>query len=76
MITLGIRLSVLALVVSPSNRIRVKKTIIRNTVQLSLVLFALLVLSSTARAQGVIRFIASYGSDSYPCTRTLPCRTM
>jgi hypothetical protein len=39
-------------------------------------LCAVLMLSTTAEAQGLVRYVSATGSNANPCTRTLPCRTL
>jgi hypothetical protein len=50
--------------------------LLRLSLKLSFLCFAILACSSAVRAQMVIRFVASYGNDANPCTRTQPCRTL
>ena len=37
---------------------------------------AMIVLGEEAAAQGLVRYVATYGNDFNPCTRSLPCRTL
>jgi hypothetical protein len=48
----------------------------RKIVALLLALGAVPVMGATASAQGLVRYVASYGNNANPCTRTQPCRTL
>ena len=48
----------------------------RKIVALLFALGAVPVMGATASAQGLVRYVATYGNDANPCTRTQPCRTL
>jgi hypothetical protein len=62
--------------ISTNQKEQFKMKKLRPIFRLSFVCTCLLMFASTARAQGIIRFVASYGNDDNPCTRTAPCRSL
>ena len=52
------------------------KRVSRFGVQMALALCAILTIASEAWSQGFVRYVATYGSDTNPCTRSQPCRSL